>query len=66
MYLDMWPVNLTKITKEHVKEECPGMIIRYVPAGATGLYQVRLSLMNPSKKLYSVTISEINRTGWRH
>jgi hypothetical protein len=40
VYLDMWPVNLTNITKEHVRQKCPGMVIRYVPAGGTGLYQV--------------------------
>ena len=40
MYLDMWPVNLTEITKEHVRKKCPGMVIRYVPAGGTGLFQV--------------------------
>ena len=40
VYLDMWPVNLTDVTKEHVLKKCPGMIIRYVPAGGTGLYQV--------------------------
>lgn len=40
MYLDMWPVNLTEITREHVSKKCPGMVIRYVPAGGTGLFQV--------------------------
>ena len=40
VYLDMWPVNLTEVTKEHVLKKCPGMIIRYAPAGGTGLYLV--------------------------
>ena len=42
VYLDMWPVNLTDVTKNHVKLKCPGMRIRYVPAGGTGLYQVTM------------------------
>lgn len=40
VYLDMWPVNLTQITKDHVRDNCPGMVIRYVPAGGTGRFQV--------------------------
>jgi hypothetical protein len=40
VYLDMLPVNLTEVTKELVRKKCPGMVIRCVPAGGTGLYQV--------------------------
>ncbi|ORY15920.1 hypothetical protein BCR33DRAFT_673482, partial [Rhizoclosmatium globosum] len=38
--LDCWPVNLTEIFRDEVKEHCPGMILFFIAAGATGLYQV--------------------------
>ena len=39
--LDCWPVNLTDKFKKEVKAACPGMTLMYIPAGATGMWQVR-------------------------
>ena len=39
-FLDCWPTNLTEDLKAWVKAECPGMEMRFIPAGATGKYQV--------------------------
>jgi hypothetical protein len=38
--LDCWPVNLTEKLRSWVKENCPGMRMRFIPAGATGKFQV--------------------------
>ena len=38
--LDCWPVNLTDKFKTVMKQRCPGMDIRYIPAGYTGQVQV--------------------------
>jgi hypothetical protein len=51
----MWPVNLTDITKEHVKKKCPGMTIRYVPAGGTGFVEwARISPSGYATQVYKV------------
>ena len=39
-FLDCWPVNLTQELRDWVEEACPGMRLRFIPAGATGKYQV--------------------------
>ena len=39
-FLDCWPVNLTEKLRSWVKENCPGMRMRFIPAGATGKFQV--------------------------
>ena len=39
-FLDCWPVNLTQELRDWVTETCPGMRLRFIPAGATGKYQV--------------------------
>ena len=39
-FLDCWPVNLTQALRDWVTECCPGMRLRFIPAGATGKYQV--------------------------
>ena len=41
LLLDCWPVNLTQIFRDTIKESCPGMLILYIPAGYTGSVQVR-------------------------
>lgn len=38
--LDCWPVNLTAITRDFVKDHCPGMELMFVPAGGTGRFQI--------------------------
>jgi hypothetical protein len=38
--LDAWSVNRTAAMREFIKNECPGMLIMWIPAGATGLYQI--------------------------
>lgn len=38
--LDCWPVNLSKEFRAAMKADCPGLIIRYIPAGWTGKIQV--------------------------
>lgn len=42
LMLDCWPVNLTAKYREFVKEKCPGMRLLFIPAGATGKFQVSL------------------------
>lgn len=42
LMLDCWPVNLTAQYREFVKQKCPGMRLLFVPAGATGKFQVSL------------------------
>jgi len=39
-FLDCWPVNLTKEFRQWVRDNCPGIILLFVPANATGRYQV--------------------------
>jgi hypothetical protein len=41
LMLDCWPVNLTKEFRDVIKQSCPGLVLMFVPAGATGRYQVR-------------------------
>lgn len=38
--LDCWPPNLTERLKSEVAAACPGMTLRFIPAGATGSFQV--------------------------
>ncbi len=38
--LDCWPVNLSDELVNHVKQEYPWMVLRYIPAGATGKMQI--------------------------
>lgn len=38
--LDCWPVNLSRATREYVKQHCPGMELMFIPAGGTGRYQI--------------------------
>ncbi|ORY37686.1 hypothetical protein BCR33DRAFT_833705 [Rhizoclosmatium globosum] len=40
LILDCWPVNLTSKFEEEIKQKCPGMDLRFIPAGATGKYQI--------------------------
>lgn len=40
LLLDCWPVNLTQRLRDEVREQCPGMRILFIPAGATGLFQI--------------------------
>jgi hypothetical protein len=40
LFLDCWPVNLTAIFRQTIRELCPGMVIMYIPAGYTGQVQV--------------------------
>lgn len=42
LMLDCWPVNLTSEYREFVKQMCPGMRLLFIPAGATGKFQVSL------------------------
>jgi hypothetical protein len=39
--LDCWPVNLTAEFRGELARHCPGMELMFIPAGGTGLYQVR-------------------------
>ena len=49
-FLDCWPVNLTEELRNWVKEKCPGMRLRFIPAGGTGKYQVNdTHIHKPSK-----------------
>ena len=41
LLIDCWPVNLSAEFKEWVRTNCPGIRILYIPAGATGQFQVR-------------------------
>jgi hypothetical protein len=41
LLLDCWPVNLSAPFRKAIQEKCPGLIILYLPAGATGSLQVR-------------------------
>ena len=41
LLVDCWPVNLSVEFKEWVRAHCPGIRVLYIPAGATGQYQVR-------------------------
>ncbi len=40
LMLDCWPVNLTDEFRSAIKRTCPGMRLMFVPAGATGRFQV--------------------------
>ena len=40
IFLDCWPVNLTLEFRTELRQKCPGLEIIYIPAGATGLFQV--------------------------
>ena len=39
-FLDCWPVNLTDRLRDEITTKFPGMRLRFIPAGATGKYQV--------------------------
>jgi hypothetical protein len=38
--LDCWPVNLTQRLRDEIKDKCPGMVLKFIPAGATGRFQI--------------------------
>lgn len=38
--LDCWPVNMKKSFRDAIARDCPGMELLYIPAGATGEYQI--------------------------
>lgn len=38
--LDCWPVNLSRAFRDAMKKNCPGITIRYIPAGWTGKIQI--------------------------
>jgi hypothetical protein len=44
LMLDCWPVNHTAEYREFVKQKCPGMRLLFIPAGATGKFQVSLGV----------------------
>lgn len=48
--LDCWPVNLTERLRDAVKLLCPGMQLLFIPAGATGKYQVNDTHMHKPLK----------------
>lgn len=41
MFLDCWPVNLTELFKADIRLKCPGMVLKFIPAGFTGQVQIR-------------------------
>jgi hypothetical protein len=51
--LDCWPVNLTARLREELAAACPGMDLRFIPAGATGTYQVNDTHMHKPLKDHS-------------
>lgn len=48
--LDCWPVNLTDKFREHVRINCPGMELMFIPAGDTGSKQVNDTDMHKPMK----------------
>ena len=57
-FLDCWPVNLTDELRNWVKETCPGMRLRFIPAGGTGKYQVNDTHMHKPTKDGSKTAAQ--------
>ena len=52
LFLDCWPVNLTQRFRAEIKERCPGLILIYVPAGATSFFQVHDTHLHGPLKTY--------------
>ena len=76
LMLDCWPVNLTSAYRTFVKDKCPGIQLMFVPAGATGKFQVSnvvhsvldksvsLSTSSPLSPLCQSVCTSI--ADWRH
>ena len=61
--LDCWPVNLTEKLRNEVAEACPGMILRFIPAGATGKYQVNNTHVHKPLKSHTTAAAQRWRVG---
>ena len=59
--LDCWSVNLTEKLRLEVAAACPGMKLRFIPAGATGRFQVNDVHLHRPLKVHAGAAAQ----GWR-